>query len=138
VLGHGAAHGARQRLAGTAVRNAADVEREHLTAGALDARDEIVLHPQRPHEAIEVGGDDDVGAARFHRLDLPSGARRDRSAASARDVELVDRLQQLKPVSLTPASRTRSPSWSGRSNSGALARFRASAHPGTRGRQARR
>jgi hypothetical protein len=35
---------------------------EHLPARLLDARDQLVLHLERPHEPVEVGGDDHIGA----------------------------------------------------------------------------
>jgi hypothetical protein len=47
----------------------ADVDGEHLAAGALDAGDDFLLHAQGSDEPVEVGGDDHVSPAVFDHLD---------------------------------------------------------------------
>ena len=76
AFGRGAAlvlvDGAEQRpgkpLAGAAVGDLADIDREHLTAGSLDAVDQLALDFQAATKPVEVCGHDDLGLAGLNAL----------------------------------------------------------------------
>ena len=104
VLAHGAEHRPRKPLAGRAVRDLAHVHGEHLAARPLDAGDELVLHPQRAHQPVEVGGDDHLGLAGLDGLDGPPQARAPLERGAAGHVQFLDRLQQASALRSHSAS----------------------------------
>jgi hypothetical protein len=98
VFGDGAKHRPAEPLPGAAVRDVPDVDGEDCPACMLDPLDDFGMDGERADEPVEVGDDDNVGAAFLDHLDgaADAGAPSERSAAA--HVELLKDLEQLEPV----------------------------------------
>ena len=88
---------AGEPLTGAPVRDLANVDREHLAAGPLDAVHHLGLGPERAQQPVEVGSDHDVSLAGLDGLDCPGRARALVERPTARDVEFVNDARRIRP-----------------------------------------
>jgi hypothetical protein len=85
-------------LAVAPVRDLADVDGKDPAASALDALDNLGLDGERTNESIEIGDDDDVGIAPLDHLDAAAEAGTLGERRTARDVELLEDVDELESV----------------------------------------
>ena len=93
-----------------------DVDRDYPAAGRLDPLDDFALHRQGTHEPVEVGDDDDVRLAGLDHLDRAPEPSTLRERSAAADVELLDRLDELRARRARRPSRIRSACSDGQTN----------------------
>src|SRR5262249_32832680 len=89
-----------------AVGEFADVDGKDGAAGCLDTRDNLGLDAERADESIEVGDNDHISLASLHEFDGPAEARPFLEWRPARNVELLDRVNELEPVTLARRTDT--------------------------------
>jgi len=76
------------------------VNGEDRAAGCLDPLDDLRLNRERPHQAVEVRDDDDVGLPLLDELDGATQPVTLRERRPARHVQLLDRVHEPQPVAL--------------------------------------